>query len=284
MLMILVHWILRKTPNRLLQYHLGVQLHLCIFEIEVPAPNSWDDRDLSVTQNELSCLLSLLQRSPLFCFWPSSAAIPVFSPIFPIISPLLLLHPVFFNAWGIGINLCSKLYWLSESIPFAAMWSSWYLHGTPSNRSLTDSSASTNKHFWSCFSQYCRRFPRGRSLVFYKELLLASEFPIFCEPFSWYVWILHHQVQWRRQSIFALLCVSMHQTYASTYLAIHCRVLRSFVSSSVSAQTMYIRQVSFHSIKWILWNPSMHLTILFLHPRSSNHQCVSPTSHLKFYR
>ena len=31
MLMILVQWILRKTQNRLLQYHLGAQLDLCIF-------------------------------------------------------------------------------------------------------------------------------------------------------------------------------------------------------------------------------------------------------------
>ena len=31
MLMILVQWILRKSLNRILQYHLGVQLDLCIF-------------------------------------------------------------------------------------------------------------------------------------------------------------------------------------------------------------------------------------------------------------
>ena len=48
-----------------------------------------------------------------------------------------------FTAGGIGINLCTKLWWLSEFIPFAAMWSSWDLCGTPSNRILIDSSAST---------------------------------------------------------------------------------------------------------------------------------------------
>ena len=48
-----------------------------------------------------------------------------------------------FNAWGIGIKLCIKLQWLSEFITFAAMWSSWYFCGTPSNRIFIDSSAST---------------------------------------------------------------------------------------------------------------------------------------------
>ena len=71
----------------------------------------------------------------------------------------------------------------------------------------------------------------------------------------------------------------MHQTYASKHLAIHCRVLRSLVSSSVSSRTMYIRQVAFHSIKWILSNLSMHLTILDLHLRSTDLQYVFPAIH-----
>ena len=62
----------------------------------------------------------------------------------------------------------------------------------------------------------------------------------------------------------------MHQTYASTYVATHCRVLKSFVSSSVSSRTMYIHHVASHSIQWISWILSMHPTILFLHQRSSN--------------
>ena len=48
---------------------------------------------------------------------------------------------------------------------------------------------------------------------------------------------------------------------------------------SVLPRTVYIRQVAFRSIKWILWNLSMHLIILFLHPHSSNHQDFSPTMH-----
>ena len=57
MLMILVRWILRKTLNRLLQYHLGAQLDLCISDTEVPAPNSWDDRDPSMTSKFVCVVL-----------------------------------------------------------------------------------------------------------------------------------------------------------------------------------------------------------------------------------
>ena len=63
--------------------------------------------------------------------------------VFPTFSPLLPLHPVFFNAGGIGVNLRTKLQWLNECIPFAAMWSSWYLCGTPSDRIFIELSAST---------------------------------------------------------------------------------------------------------------------------------------------
>ena len=80
------------------------------------------------------------------------------------------------------------------------------------------------------------------------------------------------------------LCVSMHQPYASTYLAIHCRILRSFVSSSIFTRTVKIRQVAFRSTKWISWNLTMHPIILFLHQSSSNRLFVSPTSHLHWYR
>ena len=76
----------------------------------------------------------------------------------------------------------------------------------------------------------------------------------------------------------------MHQTNASTYLATHCRVLRSFVSSLVSHQTMKTHQVVSHSIQWILWKMSMHPTALHLHQRSTNLQYASPTSHLKSCR
>ena len=50
----------------------------------------------------------------------------------------------------------------------------------------------------------------------------------------------------------------------------------SFVSSSVSSRTMKIRSLS---IQWILWNLSMHRTILDLHLRLSSHQYASPSIH-----
>ena len=49
-----------------------------------------------MTHNELFCTHSLLQRAPHFCFWLSSAAMPIFSPIFLILSSLLPSHPVFY--------------------------------------------------------------------------------------------------------------------------------------------------------------------------------------------
>ena len=53
------------------------------FDIEALTPNSWDDKDPSMTRNETFCPYSLLLRSPL-CFWLLSAAMPYFacSPLF----------------------------------------------------------------------------------------------------------------------------------------------------------------------------------------------------------
>ena len=103
MLMILVQWTLHTNQNHLLQCHLGVRLCLCISDIEVPAPNSLDDRD------------------------PFSALIPCFFDHFYLVSdfrqlPCQYLLQFFshsfstaafasgiLNAWGIGINLCTKL-------------------------------------------------------------------------------------------------------------------------------------------------------------------------------
>ena len=60
-----------------------------IFEIVGLTPNSGDDRGPSTMQSVLFCPHSLLQRSPHLCCWLSSAAMPVFSTIFPTRSPLL---------------------------------------------------------------------------------------------------------------------------------------------------------------------------------------------------
>ena len=48
-----------------------------------------------------------------------------------------------FMAWGIGINLWTKLSWCSELFPFPAIWSSWWVGNNSPIRSLGDSLAST---------------------------------------------------------------------------------------------------------------------------------------------
>ena len=91
MLKILVQWVLHKTPNRLLQYHLGEQLDLCIFGVLPPIQRFSNDICPLVMQNELLRPSSLLHRSPLSYFWLSSGSTPKFCPIFHILCPPLLL-------------------------------------------------------------------------------------------------------------------------------------------------------------------------------------------------
>ena len=47
MLMILVQWIMHKTPNRRSQYHLGVQLDLCISDALPQIQHFWNDMSIS---------------------------------------------------------------------------------------------------------------------------------------------------------------------------------------------------------------------------------------------
>ena len=56
--------ILRKTQNRLLQYHLGVQPDLCTFGVLPPIQRFSNDICPSMMQNELLRPTSLLHRSP----------------------------------------------------------------------------------------------------------------------------------------------------------------------------------------------------------------------------
>ena len=87
MLMIFVQWILHKTQNCLFQYHLGVQLDLCIVGALPPIQHFPNNIRPSMTQNVLWHPCSLLHRSPLICFWLLSG--PTVQ-VFPIICPLLL--------------------------------------------------------------------------------------------------------------------------------------------------------------------------------------------------
>ena len=90
----------------------------------------------------------------------------------------------------------------------------------------------------SCVVQLCNKSPCSYEVEVYKVLLLALEFPIFYEHFH---------------DILEFLIIGINKenttsspdimTHASTYLAIHCRVLKSFVFSSISPRTMHIHQV-----------------------------------------
>ena len=82
--------------------------------------------------------------------------------------------------------------------------------------------------------------------------------------------------------IFVLLSSFAASAYAFTYLAIHCPG-EGCLFSCISSQTMCTHQVTFRSPRWILWSLSLHLTILFLHPRSSGLQYVSPSIHPRMY-
>ena len=141
MLMILVLWILHKTPNRLSQCRLGVQLDLCIFGALPPIRHSSNDKCPSVRQNELLRPSSLLHRSPLIYFWLSSGPTPKSFQYFP-----FFIHCCFafaagiFMAWGIGwicVPNCNAavncLLFLQhgphdnsvEFLPYAVLWIHW---------------------------------------------------------------------------------------------------------------------------------------------------------------
>ena len=183
MLVIPDPWILRTILNHLQQCHLGVRLFLCIFEIVAPF------RILDMTEVHQWHKMNFSSFIP--CFGNHFIFISDFRQLpcryllqFSYSFHIAAFASSILNAWGIGIILCTKLQRLSEFISFAAMWSSWYLQGTSSNRILIDSSASTiQAYFVRCFP-IPRLLHCSDVLEFYKALLLASEFLTFYERFS----------------------------------------------------------------------------------------------------
>ena len=84
------------------------------------------------------------------------------------------LRICYFNAWGIEINLCTELQRMSEFIPFATTWSSWYQQGAPNSRGLV--SFNNTSMFCRTFSQYHSRFPHRCSFgVWASEHLISYE-------------------------------------------------------------------------------------------------------------
>ena len=120
MLMSLVLWILRKSLNRLSQYHLEVQLDLKTSGVSSLIQHSSDDRDASMMQNVLSHPYFLLHRSLQSCFWLSPDSTPKFSQVFLFFWSTAAFAAGIFIAWGTGINLCTKVQWCREFItPFS---------------------------------------------------------------------------------------------------------------------------------------------------------------------
>ena len=133
MLIILVQWILHKTPNRLLQYHLGVHIDLCIFGALPPIQHFSNIICPSVTQNELLRPSPLLHRSPLSYFWLLSGSTPKnFSNFSHSLSAAAFAAGIF-KAWGTGINLWTKFLCCSDLLPFSGnmvfmMSWQWFSH------------------------------------------------------------------------------------------------------------------------------------------------------------
>ena len=197
MLMIFVQWTLHTNQNHLLLCHLGVRPCLCIFDTEVPAPNPWDERDPSTTQNEQYGPYPLLQRSLHYCFWPSSAAMPEFSLVVLILLPLLSLHP--------GSSLLEASEWICEQdcndSENSSLFSVYDIGDVcvlllPTLVSCVPR-LQQHKHILSCVFQYCGGFHHFSLSVFCKALLLAPELPNFYERLWLWAWILLRLVQWR---------------------------------------------------------------------------------------
>ena len=109
MLMIRALRILHKIQNHLSQFRLGVQLDLCIFGALPPVRQSSNDRGPSMKRGVLVYLLFLLHRSLLSYFWLSSGSTPeIFSSFSHSLSTAAFAASIFI-AWGIGINLCTKI-------------------------------------------------------------------------------------------------------------------------------------------------------------------------------
>ena len=178
----------------------------------------------------------------------------------------------FFEAWSIGINMCSKLSRLSEFIPFAEMWSSWYLCGTPSNRILKDSSASTIQAFLVLsFPKTAAGFAAAIYWCFTRHCCWHRNFQLSTSVVVW-----HYRALVSQLTTLPSLCFSLHHTYIWPWIVGSWGCL--FPRKSPLRPCVPVK-VAFRSLKWFLWSLSMHLIILFLHPRSSNHQCVCPTIH-----
>ena len=196
-----------------------------------------------------------------------------------------------FNAWGIGINLCTKLWWLSEFIPFAEMWSSW--HCRHAFRSYSHSFVGIDNT--SIFGLVSPNNAAGFSTAFTDVLQsIAAGIGIsnFLRAFLMVCLKSSSSGSMRKILRNFLALSSFGFSIANVCFAL--RFDASYICFHISGHTLsglevvcflvslltrpcITHQVAFRSITWILWSLSMHQIILFHHLRSSNLQSVFPT-------
>ena len=169
------------------------------------------------------------------------------------------------------------------------MWSSWYLCGTPSNRILIDSSASTiQTYLVLCFPILRQVSPRqfvgvlqgiaagiGISSFLRAFFMVRLSFspsgsvkkiPRFCQALSSIGFSkAHFCFTLRLDASDICFHISGHNLSGLEVVCFLVSLLTDHVYPSGGR--------SFNTV--ILWNLSMHLIILFLHQLSSNHQYFS---------
>ena len=250
--------------NHPLQCHLGVRLNICILEIVVPTPNFWDDKH-PVTTALSPCFIDDLtfvdfRQRPCRYFLQ-------FSHYF--------IHCCLCIGYSHGFNhrnkfvhkivVTQRIHAFSWDVVFMALALRPF-HAYPHQIRRPQQ----HKRISSSVVQLCNKFPCADSVEVYNALLLASEFAPFFSIFSWYAWILHHQVSdiiefWLLdgQLCFSLRFRCIRHVLPPFWPHIAwswgCLFPRKSPHPS-SPPTMYIRQVALRSIKWILWNLSLHLT------------------------
>ena len=205
-----------------------------------------------------------------------------FLKFFPFFCPLLLLLQLSSFAWGMGLNLCTKLKWCSELLPFPAIWSSWILGTFRSMRGLLDSSASKMwRKFWIViifpasghpvpavcfFTRHCRccsNFQLSQCIhddLFELLILKINEINSSHSSCILELWFFTCPISF--EFLDKLLQISGHKWSG---LDVACR----FVSPPPDHMDILLEDFLF--AKWIVWNLSKNQTNLLIHRYSNNH-------------
>ena len=231
-----------------------------------------------------------------FLLWLSSAAMPECSPVFPLLLPLLPLH--------LDFPLLEASEWTCEQDCNDLENSSlcqWYDIGDVCVQLLPALVScfrrhQQHKHILSCVIQYCGGSPLlfigilqgiaagiGTSNLVRAALMLSlnssscgsiKNIPLNCLAMSSFGFSIAHLC-----FAFFFRCIRHMRPHIWPYIV----WTRGCLFSCSFFQTMCAHQVTFRSIRWILWSLSLHQIILFLYPRSNHLQHVSPSIHPRMY-